>query len=1012
MTDPNQGGVSLHNETIDLSKGLTVEQVKRLRSQFGVNLLSPPPRTPWWRQLLDKFKDPTIIILLASAIISVTMTAIEIHALGNAEVSYTESIGIFLAVFLAIAVGYFSERKSEGEFEALNKVKDDIPVKVLRDGQITEIPIGDVVVGDIVRLDLGDKIPADGLVLESMGLLVDQSLLTGESAPVEKTAVSLSGKLDESAAFPDAGRVSRGTMVNDGHGYMFVLKVGDATEMGKIAANLVDDETKAVTPLTGKLSRLAKQISVLGVSGAMAIFTCMSVLTIIHSPLTVEFIKTPFEIGLAIGSIIMGVLLMRLALRPFFASMDMALNNILFQIIATVPMAVMCFAIGMSLWGFYGVFDSQAMALLQSVLTAFVVAVTIIVVAVPEGLPMMVTVSLAMNMMKMARQNCLVRKLVASETIGCATVICSDKTGTLTRNRMQPVWFWANGREFKLDEIPQLIQTPLWREFARSVAVNSEANLEINGNVVHRIGNPTECALLALFQENGFDYKTVREGAVRFNEMSHNSQRKMSMVLVQDGEKTVCHIKGAPERILLKCGFISKDGQTVDIGPYRAEIDAALTAASKRALRVLAIAEKTSCSNAKCNAQECLDCPNYTLLALVGIEDPVREEVPAAVETCHAAGVQVKMITGDALPTAVAIAKGCGILPADFTGNTDKDVVLTSEELARVSDADLPEVANKLRVLARSTPMDKLRLVKALHHTGAVVAMTGDGTNDAPALKFADVGLSMGTAGTEVAKEASDIVLVDDNFKSIVTGIWWGRTLYQNIQRFLQFQLSVNFVALSCALLGPLVGIALPLTVTQLLWINIIMDTFAAIAYSTDPPRPRSMTRKPVLRNAHIIMPSMWFSILINSAYQVVILACVLYFGWFLEPGEQKFQWGCDMTDPSVIKENLAALTIFFTVFISFQFWHKFNCRALFHDENPFTLIYKNRLFLIIIGLITISQVIMVQLSEAVPVIGQIFRTTPLTLRQWGEILLLTATIIPFAWCVHQIAFWFGAEKE
>lgn len=1012
MTEQKNVKVSFKNETIDLTAGLTADQVERLRSQFGKNLLSPPPRTPWWRQLLEKFQDPTIIILLASAIISVTMTAIEIHALGNAEVSYTESIGIFLAVFLAIAVGYLSERKSEGEFEALNKVKDDIPVKVMRDGQITEISIGDVVVGDIVRLDLGDKISADGLILESMGLLVDQSLLTGESAPVEKSAFSLPDKLDDSTVVPDSSKVFRGTMVNDGHGYLLVEKVGDSTEMGKIAANLIDDETKAVTPLTGKLSRLAKQISVLGVSGAMAIFTCMSITTIHESSLTNHFLASPYEIGLGLASVVLGLLLMRFALRPFFKSMDMELRNPFVQLIAAVPMSVMCFAVGMSIWGFYGTYDNQAMALLQSVLTAFVVAVTIIVVAVPEGLPMMVTVSLAMNMMKMARQNCLVRKLVASETIGCATVICSDKTGTLTQNKMQPVWFWANGREYSQDEIPSLVKLPLWTEFAKSVSINSEANLEVSGTTVHRIGNPTECALLALFHENGFDYKPTRESAVRSNEMSHNSQRKMSMVLVREGDQVVCHIKGAPERILMKCGFISKDGQNTEISPYREEIDKALAAASSRALRVLAIAVKTSCSNSKCEPEECLQCPNYTLLALVGIEDPVRAEVPAAVQTCQTAGVQVKMITGDARPTAVAIAKGCGILPKDFTVNTDADVVLTSEELAQVSDADLPEVASKLRVLARSTPMDKLRLVKALHHTGAVVAMTGDGTNDAPALKFADVGLSMGISGTEVAKEASDIVLVDDNFKSIVTGIWWGRTLYQNIQRFLQFQLSVNFVALACALLGPLVGISLPLTVTQLLWINIIMDTFAAIAYSTDPPRPRSMSRKPVLRNAHIIMPSMWFSIILNSLYQVVILGCALYFGWFLEPGEQKFQWGCNLTDPSVVKANLPALTVFFTIFISFQFWHKFNCRALFHDENPFTLIHKNRLFLIIIGLITISQVVMVQLSEAIPAIGQIFRTTPLTARQWGEILLLTATIIPVAWVVHQIAFWFGAEKE
>ncbi len=1013
--------IQFENAAISPLHGLSDSQISDFRARFGNNLLSPPKRTPWWEQLLEKFKDPTIIILLASAVISLTMTAIEKYALNNPEVHFTESIGIFLAVFLAIAVGYLSERKSEGEFEALNKVKDDIPVKVIRNGQVTTIPIGEVVAGDCIRLDLGDKVPADGILLDGMGLLIDQSLLTGESAPVNKTETTEQAVfVDSLSKIDENSKLFRGTMVNDGHGVMLAIKVGDSTEMGQIAANLADDESKSVTPLVQKLSRLAKQISILGVSGALAIFTCMSVETIIKSPLLLEFVKTPYEPILGIGSLIVGFILMKLLLNPFFASMDMALRGWITQIIATVPMVVMAFAVGISAWGFYDVYDNQAMSLLQSVLTAFVVAVTIIVVAVPEGLPMMVTVSLAMNMLKMARQNCLVRKLVASETIGCATVICSDKTGTLTENKMQPVWFWANGKQYNSGQISELSVSPAWSLFVQSVCINSEANLEITTNAsgnktVHRIGNPTECALLTLFDQQGTDYNQVRNALPRVFEMNHNSQRKMSMVLVSSpgNNQLICHIKGAPERILEKCSSVQIDKDVQPIFSYLPDINAALTAASDRALRVLAIAYKNTCPNcfADGNLDKCLVCDGYTLLGLVGIEDPVRAEVPPAVERCQRAGVQVKMITGDAKPTAIAIAKGCGILSRSYTDNSGDELAYTSEELAAVPDSQLPEVAKRLKVLARSTPMDKLRLVKAMHHDGETVAMTGDGTNDAPALKFADVGLSMGISGTEVAKEASDIVLVDDNFKSIVTGIWWGRTLYQNIQRFLQFQLSVNFVALTCALIGPLVGISLPLTVTQLLWINIIMDTFAAIAYSTDPPREQSMFRKPVSRQAHIIMPSMWFSILLNSAFQVILLFCVLYFGWFLESNEHAFQWGCDLTDQAVVKTNLPALTVFFTTFIMFQFWHKFNCRALFHNESPFTLIHKNRLFLGVIALITLSQVIMVQASEYFS-IGQIFRTTPLTGRQWLEITLFTATIIPYAWFVHQLAFWFGAEQK
>lgn len=1024
--------VQIGDITIDLKNGLTTDQVADLRKRYGSNLLTPPRRTPWWKQLLEKFKDPTIIILLASAVISLAMTAIEKYALNNPDVHFTESIGIFLAVLLAITVGYFSERKSEGEFDALNKVKEDIPVKVLRNGQITTTHIGDVVTGDLIVLDMGDKVPADGILLDSMGLLIDQSLLTGESAPVRKTPVipksgdgAFAVDTETFEKADESNCVYRGTMVNDGHGVLLAVKVGDSTQMGKIAANLADDESKAVTPLVEKLSRLAKQISILGVSGALAIFTCMSVRTLIQSEIVKEFVQqTGLEWGLVGASVVLGVLLMRFVLRPFFASMDMNLNSWFAQFLATVPMAVASYAVGVSAWGFYDVYDSAAIELLQQVLTAFVVAVTIIVVAVPEGLPMMVTVSLAMNMLKMARQNCLVRKLVASETIGCATVICSDKTGTLTQNKMQPVWFWANGQSYSPDQFSQLTATTLWRDLVNSVCINSEANLErftdsAGKTAVRRIGNPTECALLALFTEFGTDYLAVRTSANRVGEMGHNSERKMSMVLVEDkadglnAPALICHIKGAPERILDKCSFVRIDGADVPIESYKSQIESELAAASNRALRVLAIACKKMCDNCfKPEGPEtCLSCPGYVLLGLTGIEDPVRPEVPPAVQRCQQAGVSVKMITGDAKPTAVAIAKQCGILSQEYTENApDGELVLTSEELAAVTDEQLPDVAERLRVLSRSTPMDKLRLVKALHYQGEVVGMTGDGTNDAPALKFADVGLSMGVSGTEVAKEASDIVLVDDNFKSIVTGIWWGRTLYQNIQRFLQFQLSVNFVALTCALIGPLVGVSLPLTVTQLLWINIIMDTFAAIAYSTDPPREFSMHRKPVSRQAHIIMPSMWFTILCNSAFQVAMLGCVLYFGWFLEPGEEKFQFGCDLTNSKVVAENLKALTVFFTTFVMFQFWHKFNCRALFHNENPFTLLRKNRLFIGVIVIITVVQVLMVQFSDFYG-IGQIFRTTSLSLRQWLEITGFTATILPVAWFVHQLAFWFGAER-
>ncbi|MCL2348307.1 MAG: cation-translocating P-type ATPase [Planctomycetaceae bacterium] len=668
-----------------------------------------------------------------------------------------------------------------------------------------------------------------------------------------------------------------------------------------------------------------------------------------------------------------------------------------------------------------------AVELLRNLLTCFVIAVTIIVVAVPEGLPMMVTVSLAMNMMKMARENCLVRKLIASETIGSATVICSDKTGTLTQNKMQPVWFLFGMKTHRRGELDAFVQTPEWKRLIDAISINSEANLHLGGGKVTGIGNPTESALLTLLHEQNIDYRDHRDKYHRDWELNHNSRRKMSLVFVEHKNGHTCHIKGAPERIIERCSTVLIDGKPEPIEPHLSRLYAGIREASEQALRVIGFSERHQDGHCvtEDDQEACLNRRDNTLLGLIGIADPIRKEVPAAVAVCQDAGIQVKMITGDALPTAVAIARQAGIIEAQRSeiraqsencGDENNSApcaphsalsalpllqrtVVTSEEFAQVTDEQLPDFAENLRVLARSTPLDKLRLVRALHRKGEVVAMTGDGTNDAPALKFADVGLSMGISGTEVAKEASDIVLIDDNFRSIVTGVRWGRTLYRNIQRFLLFQLSVNVVALLSALIGPLAGVPLPFTVTQLLWINIIMDTFAAIALSTDPPRAHTMREKPISRRAHIITGEMGITILINGLYQVTILFTALYHGWFLDDGH-RFQFFHDPKEP----KNLEALTVFFTIFVMFQFWHKFNCRALRHDESPFALLHKNHLFLIIVTLITLTQIVMVQASHYFG-IGEIFRTVPLSFRQWFGMTLMTATIIPVAWMARIAAY-------
>ncbi|GHT23388.1 calcium-translocating P-type ATPase, PMCA-type [Planctomycetales bacterium] len=865
----------MENFTFNIHTGLTDEQVLQSRTAHGANILTPPPKEPLWKLFLEKFDDLTIKILLVAALLSIGLACVEKFILHNPNTTFIDSIGIFLAVALATLAGFLSELKSSHEFDLLNKVKDDIPVKTLRNGQLTEVSINDLVVGDVVQLSLGDKVSADGSVITSQNLLVDEAVMTGESVAVEKKSDDL---------------VFRGTMVADGHGRFVVKEVGDATRLGQIAAHLGDTKAQDETPLTQKLTKLAGQISIVGITGAALIFLAMGGFTL------VEWLRTP---------------------------------------------------------------DAGILPLLHGLLNGFIIAVTIIVVAVPEGLPMMVTVSLALNMMKMAKKNCLIRKLVASETIGSATVICTDKTGTLTQNKMSVNWLFING-----ETVSDGTCSAVPEQLIESISINTQADLTI--------GNPTECALLRFLQKSGVDFKDYREKYPRVRELSHNSERKMSLVEIdRNGVQTV-YTKGAPEKILSQCQSMFINNKNEPIERYRTKIDEALKSAEEQALRVLALAV------------------DDTLLACIGISDPIRSEVPHAVDICHTAGVDVKMITGDAEPTARAIAKQAGIV------SHDNELVLTSPQLAEMSDEELDKNIGRLKVLARATPLDKLRLVKALHKQGEVVAMTGDGTNDAPALKNADVGISMGITGTEVAKEASDIVLIDDNFKSIVTGIWWGRTLYKNIQKFLVFQLTVNVVAMTCALIGPFIGVSLPLTVPQLLWINIIMDTFAALALSTDPPREIFMQRKPIPRNASIITPSMLLTIGLMGIYQIVVLGLLLFTGLF---AAKRFEFYTDVREP----ENIEALTVFFTAFVLLQFWNIICCRSLQRGESMFAGLFQNRLFLIIITLIAVIQIGMVQASPYFG-IGEVFRTTHLSLTQWLGIAVITATILPAAWGIRRAA--------
>jgi len=1008
------------DKELNSQTGLTGEQVVLSREKYGRNEMTPPRRMPWWKELLEKFRDPTIIILLAAAFLALGIAGIEKWVLKNPEASFLDSIGIFLAIGLATLVGFFSERKSAKEFELLNKVKEDITVKALRDGQLTEVHIGELVVGDLLKLAIGDKIPADGILLESSNLLIEESMMTGESLPVRKT-VYLPKSENEKIDFSDEEVLSelnqlgnpffaaRGTMVSDGSGWMRVTAVGDKTQMGKIASALKDESGSGETPLTQKLTRLAKAISGFGVAGALVIFTVMSVEAALESPLPAEIsARTLWFLGA--GAVVLGLITVRLLLRPFFRSMDLELKSFFLRFLCFVPMSAVSFTL---LMGIYGMTTASALSepvfthgldLLQGVLLSFVVAVTVIVVAVPEGLPMMVTVSLALNMMKMARENCLVRKLVASETIGSATVICTDKTGTLTQNKMTPVWAVLGEKTYPtIGEMASLPRNANWTPLTAGIAVNSSADLHEEempdgSRSLQGIGNPTECAFLKFLSQCGIKYSDIRKTWRVLNELGHNSQRKMSAAAAELDGRIVTFVKGAPERIFARCSRIMIDGGAVPIAAYRDFLERQAADASSRALRVLAFCEMDGDQASDEALEKAEEEPNGILTGILGIADPLRVEVPAAVENCRKAGIVVKMVTGDSLPTARAIALEAGI----YSGS-DSELVMTSAEFNAISDADLPEKARSLRVLARSTPSDKLRLVKALHQDGEVVAMTGDGTNDAPALKFADVGLSMGKTGTEVAKEASDIVLVDDNFKNIVTGVLWGRTLFQNIQRFLQFQLSVNAAALLCAVIGPCVGVPLPLTVTQLLWINIIMDTFAAIAYSTQPPRESVLEQPPIPRNSSIISAEMLINILLVGLFQTGMLFAALFGGWFVDP-EFAYDASISILDKEAyLERNIQALTVFFTMLVMFQFWHKFNCRSLSGHESAFSGILKCRVFLGIILLITLTQVILVQ----VPQVGIFFRTVPLSLIQWLEITAFTSSVLAVGWIARKFALLF-----
>lgn len=860
---------------IDKNKriGLTDEQVKQSREQHGKNVLTPPQRTSLWNLYLDKYRDPIIQILLVAAFVSLILAFI--------EKNFMETIGIFVAVFLATTVGFYFERDAAKKFNLLTALSEEQPVKVRRNGKVMEIPRHDVVVGDVVLVEVGDEVPADGELIVCNDLQINESALTGE--PVAEK--SLEGGGD--GAYP-RNVILRSTMVMNGRGEFVVTAVGDATEIGKVAKKSTE-QTSVETPLHMQLDKLAKRISKVGSVVSVTAFFIF----LIHDILT----------------------------NPAWGGKDY----------------------------FY---------MAEIVLKYFMMAVTLIVMAVPEGLPMAITLSLALNMRRMLKSNNLVRKLHACETMGAVTVICTDKTGTLTQNKMQ-----VSALELKQGD-EALLDT--------AIALNSTAEL----NDGKPIGNPTESALLLWLDAQGKDYEELRKQVNVLKQLPFSTERKMMATLAEVDGETYLFVKGAPEIVMKKC--IIEDRM-------QRQSAEELDEWQHKAMRTLAFAYKKieasimrTSRTSTAEVVALLDANDLQLQAIAAIADPIRPDVPAAVQECRHAGIEVKVVTGDTAATALEIGKQIGVfedepenIGADGSLTSLDQQMITGEQWEALSDEEAYERAKDIRVMSRARPTDKQRLVAMLQKRGEVVAVTGDGTNDAPALHYAHVGLSLGS-GTSVAKEASDMTLLDDSFKSIANAVMWGRSLYRNLQRFLFFQLVVNVAALLLVLGGSVIGTEMPLTVTQILWVNLIMDTFAALALASLPPSHEVMKDKPRKASDFIIKKSICFGILFcGIVFFLVMFALLVYC-------ERRGKGGVDVHE----------LTMFFTTFVMIQFWNLFNAKALMSHHTAFRHFLKDKGMILVLVLVLVGQWIIVTFG------GEMFRTTPLSLHEWLLIIGSTSVVL------------------
>ena len=950
-------------------KGLKAAQVIENRNKYGANTLTPAEREPWWRLLLEKFDDPIIRILMIAAFIAI--------GVGFVNGEHFEGIGIVLAILLATTLAFLNEYKAGKEFDILNQVSDEAPIKVIRDGAFTTVPIKDLVFADIVLLEAGDEVPADGRVLEAVSLQIDEARLTGESMPVAKfVADEESGSKEDNAYPPDT--VLRSTMVHDGHGVIEITAVGDSTEIGK-AARAASEDSDEVTPLNRQLERLSKLIGVVGFSIAFLTFMAL----IFRDYRSGELILTSSQWGFSLIVFISALIGLAKVWMPILADgfelagRELRLPKVIeaggLRAWCRVAAAgalffVLCIVTGV-MSGFLAEDPSAWLTstAVSDFLKFFMIAVTIIVVAVPEGLPMSVTLSLAYSMRKMTAANNLVRRMHACETIGAATVICSDKTGTLTQNRMvmNSVFFPA----LKSGVLSKSLATPIEQIVAESIAANSTANLSRKeGGETSVLGNPTEGATLMWLEEAGIDYLQLRQNFALEMQWTFSTERKMmgSYGLSSAGSEKILYVKGAPELVLSRCTEILTDKGLQSLYHFADKISIDLRQSQARGMRTLGFAFLRGI-NHKPEGDLNVVANKMVWLGFVAIADPIRAEVPLALNLCRRAGVKVKIITGDNSNTAWEIAKQAGLIEPD---ERPERIHMTGAEFQALSDEVAVRRALEIKILSRARPADKLKMVRLLQQSGEVVAVTGDGTNDAPALNHANVGLAMGKTGTSVAKEASDIILLDDSFPSVVKGIMWGRSLYDNIQRFIMFQLTINVVALGVALTGPFIGIKMPLTVVQMLWVNLIMDTFAALALATEPPHWRVMARAPRRSEDFIVSAPMYRHILgVGALFYLFLIGLLKYF----------------QRNGAV---DTAELTIFFTTFVMLQVWNMFNARALGFNHSALNRIKENKGFMVIMPAILIIQFLIVQFG------GTMFRTEPLSFLTWLAIIAGTSLVL------------------